>query len=277
MRWKLLLGSLLMLAPVPALAQVTARYTAGKSDLTIQAMPDGDFRADIGPGSIVRIDGTDYVIFATPGAAPLVTKFQDVFALIRKEMEPAPVRPDTPPEGEHPLAGGDTVLSEDQTEARRAVPVSPPAPNLFKFALVAGGEEIVAGYAGRVWDWGMTLDVPGADPAAPSAKDRKQFVMSADPRLAPLAPAFKLGVEVLRAIAEPVFGTGGNFEDTMRQLFAQGVPIRVQQDVVLKSVEFGPIPADRFELPGPVMQAADFLAATGGPGAEPPAALPPLP
>ena len=118
MRRATLLAMALAAAPLPAAADVTARYDLGKEQLSIEVDDSGDCRAEI-PGKILllRRAGVDYVVIFQAGA-PLVVERQSFLALAKK-MVPA-----TSP-----------ALSEPGLEIEVA----------------NAGEESIAGYMGTLW------------------------------------------------------------------------------------------------------------------------------
>jgi hypothetical protein len=301
MRLKLLLAALLAAAPVPAFAQVTATYAFGKQEVKIEAAANGDYRVDIGPARLIRVEGVEYLAMPGKDGTVHVTKFRDMLAIVEAQMKKMPgVTPPAPPEGaegESPLAPaedgeGEAAVAGQEDEAAieadgagedaeavegeaDAVPFKMP-PMLLNYKLTPGAEEIVGGFTGTAWTFEVDFGAMGADGEAPkSDKTSKVFVMSKDPRLAPLAPPFKLGIEMISKFVAPIFGPDSNFTAKIAELMEQGVPVRIAEDVKLAGVATAPIDPARFELPGAVIQAADFMTLTGGGGGA--GAMPPLP
>lgn len=79
MRWAPALAAVLLLAPLPALADVTARYAAGPVELTIEADDGGDWRFHVpGECTLIRRGGVDYIVLGRPD--PVVYKLDDFIA-----------------------------------------------------------------------------------------------------------------------------------------------------------------------------------------------------
>ncbi len=240
MRLKLLLAGLLILLPVPALADVTAQYSAGPKDrLVIEADDGGNARASIGEKvAVIRRDGVDYVLVADATGDFRVARLGDVLALVAGQLK-----------GKQ---GGDGA----------GLPA-------LTFEMRAGAEENVAGYGGTIWIFGPKPEAPGKE-----AGQQLEVVMSGDPALAPIGLFFRQLVEAGNPLIDSMFG-GGNFPTASAELFAKGTPLRIGPMLKLESVSTAEIAASRFDLPGPVLEPIEFLEAitpsqSGG-------GLPPLP
>ncbi|MES2441973.1 MAG: hypothetical protein V4574_04020 [Pseudomonadota bacterium] len=128
-------------------------------------------------------------------------------------------------------------------------------PETWRTEFTAEGDATVAGYRGSVWRFG-----PAGDPPL-------EFLMSADPALAPVGAVFRGAADVLAAfIAAHV--TEGDPVGDVRSLFSHGTPIRLRETrpgggdiLTLQSVGTGEIDSHRFDLPGPVAGADAFVAA----------------
>jgi hypothetical protein len=243
MRLKLLLIALLALVPLPALADVTAHYSAGTNAVTIAADDGGNFRAEFGPTvTLIRREGVDYVVMQDSGGQARVTRADDLLAIVRAQM----ANPET----------------------------KPPAELAMEFALTSTGDETVAGHAGTLWRFGLAgkPSVTGT-PAPPPPGSQLDFVISTDPALAPIGGVFRHVFDAVSPVMLAQLGEG-NFLPLAGELLAKGTPIRVGPLLTLDSVDTAEIAAARFELPGPVLPAAEFMTFTGPPA---PAAMPPLP
>lgn len=223
MRLNLLLAGLLMLLPMPALADVTASYIAGPKDkLVIEADDGGNFRVGLGEKFwVIRRGGVDYVLAPNAVGDLKVARFDDVLALVAGQLKG----------------------KEDGASATI-------------FEMHAGATESVAGHGGTVWLFGPRAEAPGKE--APKPLD---IVMSGDPALAPVGAVFRHIVAVANPLIGNMFGGGGNFPTATAELFAKGTPIRIGPALTLESVSTAEIAAARFELPGPVLEPVEFLQA----------------
>ncbi|MCW3847131.1 hypothetical protein OF829_07755 [Sphingomonas sp. LB-2] len=239
MRLKLLFAALLALLPVPALADVTAHYVAGPKDpLVIEVADGGNARFSIGDKfAVIRRDGVDYVLVANATGGFSIAKLADVLELISGQMK----------------SGGIDVSVKPQL-----------------FELSAGGEESVAGYSGMVWTLAQKPSAPGKGPGDPI-----DVVISADPALAPVGTVFHHLIDVMNPIFRLVVGDTGNLGRLLGELTAKGTPLRVGPILALDSVSNAEIGAERFELPGTVLEPMEFLAAVSP--AQSGAGMPPLP
>lgn len=172
MRLKLILAGLLMLLPFPALADVTARYSAGPKDqLVIEAAASGNTRISLGEKfAVIRRDGVDFVVAADAAGNPKVARLDGVLALIV----------------------GQTKV-EASTEGAGKV-----------FQLNAGAEENVAGYSGMTWLLGPAPSAPGKPVENPL-----DIVISTDPALAPIGVCFRHLIELASPMLGPATGETG--------------------------------------------------------------------
>lgn len=222
MRLKLLLASLLLLLPLPALADATARYSAGPDKiLTIEVADGGNFRAEVADKVVlIRREGTDFLVVYDQSRQPRVTRLGPLAELIAAQ------------------AGS----SHESLEAKR-----------MDFELIRAREETVGGSAGTIWKFG-----PVDDPEGDKERDPKiDFVMSTDPTLAPIGGFFRSVFELVAPTFAALFGTG-NFVQRGGELFEKGTPIRMGT-LKLESLATGAIAASRFDLPGPEIEAMDFF------------------
>jgi hypothetical protein len=215
---RLLFSAALALLPAPALADVTARYALGKDVLTIEADDGGDWRVDLpGQFTLIRRGGIDYVV-ATVGEEAMVFKLDDLAEALRGKLLGASRTP-----------GSDALTRE-------------------RFALTAGPEVAVAGYKGVLWSFG---------PEKPSPSGRRlEVVTSKDKALAPVGAVFLALQGRIEALGAGQFAPDSNFLSLFRTIVASGTPIRAAKLMELASVDATAIDPKRFELPGPVRDAA---------------------
>jgi len=217
-----LLPLIALLLPTPALADVTASYTAGSAVLTVEVDDGGNARAGIdGKFMLIRRDGIDYAVAYAPDGKPLVTRADDALAHFAKH--------------------------------------SPPQGKSWKTELSAEGDATVAGHPGSVWRFGPAGESPlefvmSPDPAlAPVgqvfARLADAFGKFVDSVAGPTADA-STGVHSLFSHGTPI---------RIRDVKVEPSPGKVM--IELKSVSTAEIDAHRFDLPGPVMTADAFFAA----------------
>ncbi|RYY23326.1 MAG: hypothetical protein EOP62_20460 [Sphingomonadales bacterium] len=130
------------------------------------------------------------------------------------------------------------VFGEDQPASLGAPRVQP------EYALTEDGSETVAGIKGAVWK-GHPREVPSLASF--------EAVVSSDPALAPLGRALAMQTRfaVLRNSAD--LGGPGNFEKAMIELFEKGAVLRFNQILKLERFYKGPIPAEMFAVPEPLL------------------------
>ncbi len=119
MRRASLLGFALALAPLPAAADVTATYSVGKSQLTIEVDDSGDYRAEI-PGKFALLrHGSDEFILITHNGKVSATRSDIFFELLK-------------------------------TKAPKNAPTGSPMATMH-FVTTQGKDEVVAGRKGSNW------------------------------------------------------------------------------------------------------------------------------
>lgn len=244
MRFKTLFAALLMLVPVPALADVTAQYSAKDKTVTIEAEDGGNVRATIADKlTLIRRDGVDYVVVKDAAGAFRVARVEELLTMVRAQMQGA-----SPPRS----------ATASKTD----------------FILAAGGSETVAGYAGTVWKIGPAAPEGGDSGKTAPPANLLDVVMSPDPALAPVGAFFRHLIEMVAPMIPQMAGET-NFIERAGELFAHGTPIRIGPLLTLTAVETGEIADDHFVLPGPVLSAGEFLEAVDPSKAA--QALPPAP
>lgn len=227
-----LLAALLVLAPSPALADVTARYAASGKELVVEVDDGGNSRVELpGKFAIIHRDGVDYILVYEK-AGPKVFELQAMVDLF-KGFIPA-------------------AKEEEGKDIR--------------FALVPGGAAAVAGQQGAAWRLTM------AEGPADSKKRHIEMVASADPRLAPVGDVFRRAIGTLTDFFGTMFPPQTGFSDRLGELFTKGTPLRVtpveegaakpeEPLIEFKSLDTAEIDPKHFELPVPVTSADEIFGA----------------
>ncbi|MBB4837504.1 MULTISPECIES: hypothetical protein [Sphingomonas] len=232
MRTKLFLATILALAPMPALADVTARYNAGGKELVIEVDDGGNSRLDVGGKfTIIHRDGVDYIA-VTDKEGTKVFELQAMVDLVK----------------------GFIPKSED------------PKAKEFQFGIAPGTAAVVAGQQGEAW---KLLMLKGDEA---SKKKHIEMVVSADPRLTPVGNVFRRAIDTVNSFFGAMFPEETGFSARLTELFAKGTPLRVtpieegaaKQDgplIEFKSLDTAEIDAKHFELPAPVTSADEIFGA----------------
>jgi hypothetical protein len=215
-----LLALAALLVPAPALADVTARYTAGSSTITVEAGDNGDSRLQLAgrtPFAMLRHGGVDYVVFTDSAGKVSV------------------------------------VLASELLSALLAT--SPPPPAMQQFNLESGPAESFAGYSGMTWRIAPQGEAPLAllmspDPAlAPIGQVFRNLAGLAADALAPLLGADANMSDQLRAL----FAKGTPLRILPPE--SGGPPV-----LELSSVSMAAIDPARFVVPGPLISADAAIA-----------------
>lgn len=233
-RTKLLLATILALAPMPALADVTARYTAGGKEFVVEVDEGGNSRIDVeGKFAIIHRDGTDYIVVNDKDG----TKVFELQAMVD-------------------LVKG--IIPKNADEKAKAM----------QFVLTPGAAAAVAGQQGAVWNLVMT------EGDAASKKKRVEMVVSADPQLAPVGNVFRRTIGTVTEFFGAIFPEETGFTARLTEFFGKGTPLRITPVeegatkpegplIEFKSLNTAEIDAKHFELPAPVTSADEILGAMG--------------
>jgi len=233
LRTKLLLATILALAPMPALADVTARYAAGGTELVVEVDEGGNSRVDIpGKFSIIHRDGTDYIAIPGKDGTTKVFELQAMLDLFKG-----------------------IIPKTDPAEAKG-----------MQFSLAPGAAVAVAGQQGAVWKLVM---VEGPND---SKKKHIEMVVSADPRLAPVGAVFRRAIGTVTDFLGALFPAETGFSERLSELFGKGAPLRVTPVeegaakpegplIEFKTMDTAEIDPKHFELPAPVTSADEIFGA----------------
>jgi hypothetical protein len=201
---------LAILAPAPALADLTATYVAPHAffTMTIEIAANGDLRGDVGiPGSyFITRAGHSYFISPRP-SGPVVMRVEDMAAVV----------------AEH-IAKTDPHFRGEMGAAHK--------PNL-----VEKGNVVINGRIGSAWYLKMENGKLSPSPVT---------VISLDPALAPLGRAMTMQFEISAAMMGTMVGTSPS--GAMEDILKTGAPLSFA-GAELKTVSTAPIPSERFELP----------------------------
>lgn len=224
---RLLLAAILAWLPTAALADVTARYDIDKDALIIEADDGGNSRMELpGVAILIRRDGVDYIIMEAAGGTK-VTRFADFLALMA-----------APRRDEVPAGMFDNV----------------------RMVMTPMGETSIGGRAARLWSL-----APTAQPNVIKPPRALEIAISVDPALAPIGDIFRRTAEAMLPYFAAFLPHTTRFAPTARMLLAKGTPLRIGNKFELQSVDNADIDHERFELPGPVIPAAEFAAAMEAP------------
>jgi hypothetical protein len=214
------LGLCAVLLAAPAAADVTIRYAPdppGERALVIEVDGQGRMRAELRPGqTLIRRDGETFVVIAPPGEAPMVARLDDFLAFWAERSRAA--------------------------AQRGAVPLRGPAADAHYRLSERGPEAVGAWHGTRL----AIEEIGRHDPARDTI-----WVVSNDPALAAAAPAATWFFEALARIGANAMPA--EYMATLRQLNGHGIPLRVYNFYRLDGLSADPVPAGRFDLPGPVL------------------------
>lgn len=228
-----LLATALALLPVPALADVTARYAVETQTLLVEVDDGGNARIGMdGKAGIIHRDGVDYLFVVDRSGKTRVTELAELA----------------------------TTIAAVMASAKRKIDL--PGAESMRFVLTAKGAATVAGRPGALWSFG-----PAPKPGTDAATQRQlEIVMSADPALAPVGNVFRRIAETSLPLFGLAFPEATGFAAGAAQLIAKGTPLRIMEKIEFQSADSAEIDPRRFELPAPVLSAIDFLEAASSEG-----------
>jgi hypothetical protein len=226
-------GLCALLLAAPAAGDVTIRYAPvppSEHPLIVEADGTGRMRAEIGPSQFIFMrDGDIFVV--TPGEGqPIVSRLDD-FLVVAGEAASA-YRRSPPTEGAIQLR----------------------TPPQMHFRLAERGQESVGAWRGA------RFAIEQAGPHNPAFDTI--WVASSDPALAEANRAMTRLFQVQFRIVATVVVLPPEMPAIMRQLAERGVPLRMTMTNTyrLESADAAPVPADHFDLPGPVLTRDQFRA-----------------
>jgi hypothetical protein len=235
LRTKLVLAALFVLAPMPALADVTVHYAVGGKELVVEVDQGGNSRLDVnGKFALIHRDGVDYVAIEDKDGTK-VFELQAMVDLFKGII----------PKSDDPKAAG------------------------MQFGLMPGAATAVGGQPGAAWNLVM---VKGDDD---SKKRSIEMVVATNPALAPVGEVFRRAIGTLSDVLGKMFPEETGFSARLTELFAKGTPLRitpVEQGaakpeaplIEFKSLDTAEIDDKHFELPAPVTSADEILGSMGG-------------
>ena len=226
MRFLSSLGLLGLLLSAPAAADVTVRYAPDPPSnraLLVEADGHGRIRAETGPGELfIMRDGVTYVV--TPGEeGPRVSRLEDFLV----------------------------IATEAASAFRRSHPMHTTPPEMH-YRLSEGGPQSVG-----IWP-GTRVDVVEVGSRHPQSN--VEWVTSSDPALAEAGRAANWVFETQSRILATVIWNPSELISLLRQLRDRGAPLLLGGQYRLESLGSAPVPAGRFELPGPVLSRAQLRA-----------------
>jgi hypothetical protein len=223
------LGLCGLLLAAPAAADVTIRYAPdppGERALVIEVDGQGRMRAEMGSGqSLIRRDGETFVIVTRPDEAPVVARLDDFLAAAAERGR------------EIARSGG--------------IRLRGPAADTHYRLSERGPEAVGAWHGTRL----AIEEIGRHDPHQDTI-----WVVSNDPALAAAAPAVAWFFEIeARIIADTMGAFPAEYVAAFRQLNGRGTPLRVYNFYRLDRLSADPVPAARFDLPGPVLSPEQLL------------------
>ena len=221
MRLPLILFGLFAAAlATPAAADMTITYapdSPGGRGLVIEVDDAGRIRAENGPGQmLIMRDGDIYVV--TPGEeTPTVARIDDFLA----------------------------VAEEGARAFRQSGFLRLPSPDTH-YRLNDRGPQTVGSWPGTL------LAIEQVGPHDPELD--AQWVVSSDPALAEPGRIVLRVLDVMARLAHALVGDSPpEFMARLNEVRSRGALLRIVRQYRLESVGTDPVPASRFELPGPVL------------------------
>jgi len=225
MRRASVLGFALAMAPLPAASDVTATYSIGKAQLTVEVDDSGDYRAEV------------------PGAFALVRRGGDEFIMITHDGKVSATR-------------SDVFFALLKTKAAKNAPTGGPGATT-RFVTTQGKDEVVAGRKGSNWQIAPEAQGPAALVLVVSADPQLApvggvFQSGIARALDGFAPFFGNNMSFRDQIVA-VFAKG-----TVLRLAGP-------ENIVLQNVSGNEIDAGRFASPTELLDSAAFDAALSEP------------
>lgn len=223
------LALLLVLAPWPALADVSALYRAGDDRLTVEVADNGDARVEVGEFVYLRHGGAEYLTLEKFGGISITGRRDDMlkFLVVLFRADPQTAG----------LATPDPIT-----------PTVEPLPATEVLGL--------KGQGWRVWPKGKRDPAGSMDMACTDA-----------PQLAPVGPVLQAMVGTFLTAFAPM-DKGGHFRAILAVIRQKGAPLSVQGAMMgarmqLDRLETGRIDPERFAVPEDLFSAEmlDALAA----------------
>ena len=234
MRSRPFLALLLAALPMPALADVTARYEMpGGSAILIETSDDGRGRftpegAGAEGGYALFTPEDSFLIFTEKGATHALrfSDFRDALdAMLKKSLA---------------AMGADDLGSPDLAEG--GTPGTPQEPGAQR--MKASGTSEVNGRKG------IRYVEAGAGIAG-------ELVISDDPALAPVGSVLAKAMNETPMLGDAFATAPSGWKAELLALLAKGTPLRMG-DMELRSVTFDKVAAERFAMPGAPISRSDF-------------------
>lgn len=213
----------------PAAADVTVRYAPGREggqSLVIEADDQGRVRAEGGRGQLIIIrDGETYMSPPSEDGA-FAARLEDFFA-VGAEMF-------------------DRLVGEGMRVTRPS-----------GYTLNTRGPETVGQWQGVLY----AIDPVGAAPSPDPDNRGLELVVSNDPALTAAGRASgQVFGALIRTFAMAFGGAAPGLTGHAQEVLGRGTVLRMDGQFRLESVGTGPVPASRFDLPGPVLSRDELRA-----------------
>jgi hypothetical protein len=216
------LGSALALCASPALADITAVYESGSFRMTVEIAANGDVRGEVAakPGEyFISKGGETYIVLPTT-LGVVVDRASDVMGVTVEVMEKM-----------HP--GFETQMKQ--------VVATLKGHHSDRFQLMPGDQVSVRGRVGTPY-FMKDMVGPGHAPV---------LVISHDRALEPLRVAVLRQSETSQELMRSSTGFDNPVSAATNEVLQTGAPLALGR-AELTTVSDAPIPASRFELPGPL-------------------------
>lgn len=211
-----------VLAASPATADVTVRYAPGSDagqSLVIEADDAGRVRAEGSRGQLIIIRDGETYMSPPAGEGRFAARLEDFFA-VGAEMF-------------------NRLLGEGMQVTRPS-----------GYTLTTRGPETVGQWQGTFY----SIDPEGGAPDADAAGRGLELVVSSDPALSAAGRASgQVFGALIRTLAMAFGGAPAALGEHAEDVLGRGTVLRMDRQFRLESVSTGPVPASRFDLPGPVL------------------------